>query len=193
MTIINDRSTAGYIAAVEKIGGRALINVVDSSGLLGLHSESTNDYTIGMSATLIVSTKCRIEIAGCSCRNTCESCKNTFACKWDKTYCRDKRRLEYVTNLNLIENSICPCQRCLEWYNTEVQNIVWLHRVNKEFKCPCKVKLLSDGVQEIDNPSNKAWKIDTGCTRHGLPYCSTYHSGADGCLRSVASTVDGSG
>ena len=174
-----------YVAKVQKVSGSATVTVVDNFGILGYHYESHRDYALGKTALLIVDTNCPKTSTECSCLKTCTSCKENSGCIWATNYCREKRWFEFDI-LNY-----CSCNECLEWYNKEMEDTTWLHKLNQEYKCPCRVRSRSSYWEEIDNPSNKKWDVDWACLKNGIPACFYYHDGANGCLRSNGKTTDG--
>ncbi|XP_057311255.1 uncharacterized protein LOC130649072 [Hydractinia symbiolongicarpus] len=188
-----------YRASVTKVGGQGKITVQDPQRILGFHHESTYDYTKGKSATLIVEGDCTEEkkATDCSCIKACEECRAKKKCYWNKSYCRDKKFLDDIIpipNILFLTAANCACEKCQKWAEREKRDNAWLLDLNKNFKCPCKVRKnpwYKLGWEAIDNPSNKDWEIDGACIGSGLPGCWYFHPGADGCLRSSATSQYG--
>ena len=77
----------------------------------------------------------------------------------------------------------CPCEECAEWYEEDRQNTDWLDRLNRAFPCPCTAVTATQ--------QSASWVADSACYTNGLPLCWKFHPGADHCIRSARSTVDG--
>lgn len=77
----------------------------------------------------------------------------------------------------------CPCEECARWYEEDRANTAWLDRLNRAFPCPC--------TEAIANSQSADWGADLACYAYGLPRCGKFHPGADHCIRSARSTVDG--
>lgn len=135
----------------------------------------------------------------CSSYKRCEKCQAIRACKWDINI----KSCATVPNFGFIVGAyfkpVCPCTKCLTWYDKEKENTRWLDTVNKEYKCPCRVRIVnrkrfwvsvSSEMKEVDNPSDKKWVPDTACTYPESSGCKKNHPGASGCLRSEGHTAD---
>ena len=162
-----------YLASVTKESGEATIQVNDPQSILGQHYESSFDFTLGKSATLIVK-----GTDSCSRSQTCEECNKKEKCRW-----KNDVKSCVASDGNKPE---CACKKCLDWYNEEKKDTRWLEKLNEQFKCPCAV---NNKMKEIDNPSNVKWSEDLGCKKTD---CS-FHPGAAGCLRSDGYTDDNAG
>ena len=172
-----------YRAYVSKVSGKAKVTVSDPQGILGNHYESSYDYTKGKSATMVVVADCSSSWGEteCACIESCETCNTVKSCIWATSFCRKKRWTERIT-YKLFSTS-CPCQKCEEWYNAEKGDLSWLHDLNTNFKCPCRVQGTIN-LSPVDNPSNQLWETDWACKSGGLPLCWKFHKGAYGCIRS---------
>ena len=176
-----------YTAAVEKISQNDGVNVKikDPSRLLGLHHESYYDYTLGKSATMIVTAICNeVDENDPTCFNNCESCqKNSFT--WFKNKC--------LHNIKNVPKSSCKsfCEKCKAWYEEEVKDTKWLEELNREFPCPCKAITLVVGIDAAPCSSSIEWGFDKACLRNSYPLCGRFHSGAYGCMRSKSNSRQG--
>jgi len=177
-----------YTARVTKESGEATIKISDPESILGVHYESTFDFTLGKSATLTVE-----GTDSCSSYKTCEECNKRGKkanCKWNPF-----SKSCFATFFASVIPNYCPCTKCLSWYNREKKDTRWLKRLNEQFKCPCRARLINNDAEmkEIDNPSNVAWIPDSACTNPSSSDCTTFHPGAAGCLRSEDHTDDDAG
>ena len=84
----------------------------------------------------------------------------------------------------LSDGDTCPCDECVEWYEEDrADGTAWLDRLNRAFPCPC--------TEAIADSQSGSWGIDWACISLGAPACWYFHPGADHCIRSARSTVDG--
>jgi hypothetical protein len=81
---------------------------------------------------------------------------------------------------------------CESWYESDkAKGTDWLAEVNRLLPCPCTTTQTSRSHVATKNPDQ--WIPDSACLRYELLGGCTFHSGADGCLRSVGSTPSGAG
>jgi len=111
-----------YTARVEKVSGKAAIEVLDPKGILGKHDESVENYAFGKSATLIV--KDIDKPGSCSSFKKCKECNKQKNCEWRT---RGKSCIIAISHSN--KKPPCACENCLSWYTEEVKDIRWLEIV----------------------------------------------------------------
>lgn len=181
-----------YQAEIEKQSGDATIQVKDPQRILGFHGESNYDFTLGKSATLIVTSK-KGSPGECSTFKTCEACHKNVICEWRKALKSCIKKPISRVNDPDYSRETCACSKCLTWYKNENKDTRWLRRVNQEFKCPCKARVTNAAVKEIDNPSWKLWYPDPTCTNIKSEGCTKYHPGSSGCILSELITNDKAG
>ena len=182
-----DYDYTALVSVIQKTGD-AKVKVEDPQHLLGRHSESSYDYTIGKSALLIVESNCPVDqdVKECHCNADCISCKNSEGCIWKDNFCRKKRLLEL--------SNTCPCEKCKNWYQKESEDTQWLRDLNKNFKCPCKASFgFLYAVIPIDNISEKVWVTDLACSSSLVNLCWYFHPGSHGCMRSKRASKTGAG
>lgn len=84
------------------------------------------------------------------------------------------------------------CNLCRTWYQDERRDLTWLTKVNQEIKCPCTARSTGRGGYTPTDPKLvNDWEPDYVCTSYGRPYCSIYHPGASGCMKSITTTSTG--
>ena len=184
-----------YTAIVEKVSGSAVVKIEDPLGILGSHDESTYDYTLGKTATMIVLANCSKTTDESECIDNCEQCTANPDYFWfvgpygSAQSCLKKFSFaSWVFNLN----EACPCKKCLDWYNKEIKDTRWLKSLNDEFKCPCHVESGTFRLKAANSCAGK-WRMDWACIKGSKPFCSTFHLGAYGCIRSEETSASGAG
>ena len=108
----------------------------------------------------------------------CEDCESKKHCDYYINKAR-KGDASHCSKASLSEG----CKKCEKWYNAEKEDLNWLHDLNTNFKCPCKVEGAIN-LSPVDNPSNQLWESDWACKAGKLPLCKKFHNGAYGCIRS---------
>jgi hypothetical protein len=175
-----------YFASISSLESTAFWRVVitDPARLLGSHSESTYDYTIGRTATLSV---IRVNAtSSCGQYSTCINCRSNRNCRWDETkttcidICSNPKIQEKQPYLNA---DTCACRRCERWYQTEKDRPrEWIDKLPK---CPCKVRVNDPliGFTKLIVNGSSDWSPDTLCNPYVDYGCKKYHPGAYSCIR----------
>ena len=168
------------------------VSIQDPEGLLGTHSESTSDFTIGKTATLTIiytggGGGCSGQQQDGSVRRRAQTCP-AFPCS-SYTSCaaclEERTRCDWVVNLKRCRKmgagggkhyypiSKCPCDRCQDWGEEQKKDLGWIETLPL---CPCSV--IIRGIPEYRRGVNVGtsywldagsdapgtWLQDAGCT-----------------------------
>lgn len=187
-----------YFAAITSLEStltwRILIN--DTSRILGSHSESNYDYTVGRSATLSV-IRAVPGSSVCEQHTTCFMCRSDTNCRWDEVRkrCSDVCSLpQIIEKKRYISPETCPCLQCERWYQIEKdRSRQWIEELPI---CPCRVRVVGPTIPffgrtslSVDN-SQYTWTEDFSCNPESANDCARYHPGAYGCIRSESTNED---
>ena len=181
-----------YTAMVEKINGSATVKIEDPLSILGRHHESTYDYTLGKTATMIVIANCSETSDKGECIDNCEQCRANPDYFWVVGYYGSVQTCfkKAFGRLSFSSSEACPCKKCLDWYNQEMKDTTWLKTLNDKIKCPCNVENGYFGLKTINSCAGK-WSADSACLKWSMPFCWLFHPGAHGCIRSKQKTTSG--
>lgn len=183
-----------YSAAITSLESPAVwrVTINDTSRLLGSHSESTFDYTIGKSATLNVVRVNSTRNNNCEQRKSCSTCRSDINCRWDNERKSCKELCSFSTRQPYEAPETCPCSKCEKWYDKEKdRSRQWIEDLPD---CPCRVNVTRlptsipfySRTRLIPIGSPYTWDEDFACNPESPNDCAYYHPGALGCIRTQA-------